>query len=293
VAEAGQTQAAPNFRLLRHEILLCLLGLYTSVALVIRAGIFNATTIQAIGFSCVYFGLAIASAAKQQPGWQKARLFSGFVFVLWYFTSVASFVPAIGLAAQDAGLLGIDRQWLGETPSVAMQSVISVSMTEMMSAFYLSYLVYLLWAVVYSGFQPIGFTRRFADWILSVYAMGLAVYLLIPAIGPGQAFPELFTSPLEGPLVSELNRWVVGHGSGVYDVFPSLHVMITGALLIFDFHHYRPRFRIMLLPSVGMVVAAVYLRYHYAIDLLAGCLLLTVAWILFNDRRPDDVAAGE
>jgi len=158
----------------------------------------------------------------------------------------------------------------------------------------LTYLIYLHVAVIHSWWKPLPFTRSFARWIYSVYALGLAGYLLFPAVGPGKAFRQYYGADLQGPLVTALNRWIVDQGSSVYDAFPSLHVLITFALIEFDRQNLRRRFYVMLLPAVGLVFSTIYLRYHYAIDLIAGGLLFVAARICFQVQSEEnvDVAAG-
>jgi hypothetical protein len=279
-------------RLMRHEILLCLLGGYTFIALVIRAGLLHALTLQTI-FVVGCYGVAIVySRSKVGDHWQKLRFFAGYLFVLWYFLAVASFVPALGLETRDVSLLAVDEHFFGVTPAVWMQSWSSTLTTELMSGCYLSYLVYLHVAIVYAAFMSTAYARRFASWILSVYAIGLPGYLLVPATGPANAFPDLFSVPLDGWLLTQLNQAIVERGSAVFDVFPSLHVLITCALLDFDRRFCPRRFKFMLLPAAGIFTSALYLRYHYAIDLLAGAAMFLLALMLFADRRPSDVATG-
>ena len=70
-------------------------------------------------------------------------------------------------------------------------------------------------------------------------------------------------------LIGEVIAW----GSSGYDVFPSLHVMVTCILLEHDWREVRRRFWIMLGPCIGLFISTIYLRYHYAVDIFAGFLL--------------------
>ena len=281
---------ALQVRPMRHEILLCLLGGYTIVALVIRAGILHALTLQTIVIVGCYVAVIVYSRSKVAGHWQKLRFFAGYLFVLWYFLAVAWLVPALGLETRDASLLAIDNHFFGVTPAVRMQSWSSTVMTELMSGCYLSYLLYLHVAIVHAAFMSTEYARRLANWMLSVYAIGLPGYLLVPATGPAKAFPDLFTVPLNGPLLTQLNHAIVERGSAVYDVFPSLHVLITCALLEFDRRFCPRRFKFTLLPAAGIFTSALYLRYHYAIDLLAGAAIFVLALMLLAERRSMDVA---
>lgn len=290
--------ASQHVKWMRYEVLLCLLGSYTIVALVIRAGLTDSASIFAILVTAAYAGSIQYLRAKNARAWQLLRLFAGYFFVLWYFVSVASFVSALGLTAHDDALLEWDERYFGVTPAVAMQPLVSPPMTELMSVLYFSFLIYLHVALIYFAMGPLDIARRFANWMFSVYAVGMSGYLLVPAIGPGRAFPHLFDTSLDGGILTQLNRIVVDTDSVIYDVFPSLHVLITCALLLFDYRYAPRRFRWMLFPAFGTCFAAIYLRYHYGVDMVAALALLAVVWVLFRDnippsqRRPSDVAAG-
>jgi hypothetical protein len=277
-------------RWLRYEILLCLLGLYTIIALVIRAGLVTGVTLQAIFVMLCYVAAIQYCRKRPVDQWQKLRFFAGYLFVLWYFLAVAAFVPALGMATRDGSLLAIDEWLFGVTPAVWMQSASSTLMTELMSGCYLSFIVYLHVTIVHAAFMATEYARRYSNWVFSIYAIGLPWYLLVPATGPELAFPELFDTPLSGWLLTAVNLAVVDRGSSIYSVFPSLHVLITFALLAFDRLHCPRRFNFMLLPTLGLIVSTMYLRYHYAIDLLAGAAIFLLAIVLLSDRRPTDVA---
>jgi membrane-associated phospholipid phosphatase len=57
-----------------------------------------------------------------------------------------------------------------------------------------------------------------------------------------------------------------------------LLVPARGPYLAFDRRHSRRRFRLFLVPVVGLWLSTVYLRYHYLVDLLAGFALAALAW---------------
>lgn len=288
----SDTDGGVHRRWLRYEILLCLLGLYTMIALLIRAGVTSGATLQAALATIGYAWFIRRCCHKPDNQWQKLRALAGYLFVFWYFLAVASFVPALGVSGRDQWLLAADERLFGVTPAVPLQLVASVPITELMSVCYLSFIIYLHVTLIHAALMPNEYVRRYTNWIFSIYAIGLPGYLIVPATGPGLAFPQLFNEPLRGWLLTDLNRAVVERGSSVYSVFPSLHVLIVFALLAFDRRHCPRRFRWMLLPTAGLIVSTMYLRYHYAIDLLVGAEIFLIAVVLFPERRSADVAPG-
>jgi membrane-associated phospholipid phosphatase len=147
--------------------------------------------------------------------------------------------------------------------------------TEILSGAYTSYLIYLHWALIGWLIGPLEDARRFWTFLFVTYSVGFLGYLLVPAIGPGKAFPEIFVEPVVGSgqgLLSQFNSFVA-QGSSVYDVFPSLHVLITLVLLDFD-RRCRPWRFYLMIPVCGLIFfSTIYLRYHYFVDLMSGALL--------------------
>lgn len=284
----------------RHEILLSTLGVLTTLALAARAGP-AATATLSTAVATVTFCLVIRATSRYTAQWvQKCRYVTAFLYVLWFYKAVEIIVPALQNTSHDATLLRIDEQLFGATPSIPAQAWTTVWLNELMSGCYLTYLVYLHVSVIHSWWMPLSFTRKFARWVYSVYAVGLAGYILYPAVGPENAFRERYGPDLQGPVLTPLNRWIVEHGSSVYDGFPSLHVLITFALLEFDRQNLRRRFYWMILPAMGLVISTIYLRYHYAIDLIVGGLLFVAARICFQVESGEsggvetgDVETGE
>jgi len=253
-----------------HEWAFLTLGLGTTLTLAAGAGASNHVTIEAATATLIYAGLLVALLQRHDVLSQKGRMVLGFGFALWAYGATARIVPALGLALHDTRLNAADEAMFGTTPSVLCQGWTTSGLTDLMSACYLSYHFYLGAAFLHALWLPLEAGRRFAGYAYAGFATGLPIYLLVPAMGPVHAFPAAFTVPLTGGPITQLNATIVANGSSIYDVFPSLHVLVTCLLLAHDWSHLRSRFLVMLLPTVGLFVSTIYLRYHYAIDLIAG-----------------------
>ena len=277
----------------RHEILLSALGGLTTLVLVFRAGPTATATLSTAVATATFCLVVVATSRHTNESVQKFRFITAFLYVLWFYKAIEIIVPALRNIPHDGALIHIDEQLFGVTPSVTAQAWTSVGLNELMSGCYLTYLVYLYACVIHSWLMPLALTRQFANWIYSVYVVGLAGYMLYPAIGPENAFRELYGPDLQGPVLTPLNRWVVNRGSSVYDAFPSLHVLVTFSLLEFDRQNLRRRFYWMVLPAIGIVVSTIYLRYHYAIDLIVGGSLFVAARMCFKDGEGGDVETGD
>jgi membrane-associated phospholipid phosphatase len=180
----------------------------------------------------------------------------------------------------DAGLLRADRWLFGETPSVSLDGLAHPFLTDILSICYLSFLpaVLLVFVITLSRPKALGF--RLYDGIFGIYAIGFLGYTLVPAAGPHLAMPELFSIPLEGGLLSKVNAAVVGNGSNHVDVFPSLHTAVTVFLMGWLWTHRRRLFLMLLPVAAGIVISTIYLRYHYAVDVIAGLFLAGIGlWL--------------
>lgn len=184
----------------------------------------------------------------------------------------------------DAGLLTTDR-WLfgGGSITERVMAWQSVWLSELMSLCYLSfYFIVLVPVIVYSlrRYDPSG--RGFLYGLMLMYLIGFIGYLLVPAAGPYSAFPDVFPYPPPGGGITALLVSLVARGGTGMDVFPSLHCGISLYVLGYILMQRHFRLALMLTPLVaGLILATLYLRYHYGVDLIAGALVafLVLGWL--------------
>ncbi|MCS7170369.1 MAG: phosphatase PAP2 family protein, partial [Candidatus Kapabacteria bacterium] len=119
-------------------------------------------------------------------------------------------------------------------------------------------------------------------------------YFALPAIGPRFTLHDFHTleNELPGLWLTSVWRSYVNAGGGIpngvlnsqdhvhRDCMPSGHTMMTLVNLILAFR-FRSRSRwFIAVVGLSLIVATVYLRYHYAVDVLAGALCaLLVLWL--------------
>jgi hypothetical protein len=282
-------------RLWVHEKAQSALILVLLAALVARAGAHHPATL-AVGVLAALQAAVLLGLRPRRREWvQKVRLASAYFVGLGLFSVTASVVPALELPLHDGTLAAIDRFCLGETPAVWLIAWARPWLTELMSAFYLAYLLYFHGALCWALLQPVQRARRLFERMFTALALGVAGYLLVPAVGPTKALAGIFSQPLVGGPITAANDWIVHHGSAVYDVFPSLHVFITCVILDHDRQEHPRRFRFMVPVALGLFASTLYLRYHYAIDLVAGAIWFLAfrgAWRLSDARDAKSMAAA-
>lgn len=271
-----------------HEIGLLFLGAGTVVALGVRAGVRDPAFYEALAVTLLFGGFTGYLGRAKKPWLQKLRLSATVLFVVWFYLAVARIAPALDLPRRDDSLLAVDRAFFGDTPARLVEPMVNPWLTDVMSLCYLSYHAYLLVVVFHAFWKPVDVGWRLATYLGTSFAVGFPGYLLVPAEGPGFAFKSAFSIPIQGGFPTHLCEEVVALCSSVYDVFPSLHILITCVLLDFDWRETRWRFWIMIVPAIGLAASTFYLRYHYAIDILVGfgLFLLLRVWASRQWSRP-------
>ncbi|WNZ60688.1 phosphatase PAP2 family protein [Myxococcus sp. MxC21-1] len=258
-------------RLYPHEVLLAAFGILLSTALVSVAGVSSAATAQAVGGTVLFIAsVALLARLDAVAHVFRARLLLAYLATFFFYASVKQAVPALGLVTRDAWLLSADVFLFGITPAAWLQRWSTPWVNEFFSASYLAFHGYLHLAMAWALVGPRARAERFFIDVFSAYVPGIAGYYLMPAIGPVAAWPKLFTLPIEGGWFTQLNAAVVASGSSTYDLFPSLHTYITLVLLEHDRRQHPWRFRLMAPVAVAILMSTLVLRYHYAVDLLAG-----------------------
>ena len=194
----------------------------------------------------------------------------------------------------DDWLIAADQWMFGVNPTEWLMRFSHPAVTEILQIAYTSF--YLLFFILGSEFY-----RRKSDRHLFHYFMFTAVYgfflsylgyFFFPAVGPRftlHDFSQLDTE-LPGVLLTPYLRWFVNAGGSVpmdvpnevaiagtqRDVFPSGHTMMT-LVLMYMSARFTARVRYFMYVIGGLLIlATVYQRYHYIIDLIAGALFMVI-----------------
>ena len=267
----------PHSKLLLHEWCFGLFLLVHWLRLVVAAGVLNP-------YALLYAALILANVTvivrcqRRETGLRwKVRLWFYPVAMNAAFFTMGQTVAMLTSGRCDGTLAAIDRACFGGLLSVRAGALASPFLTEITSICYFLFFPYLLVSWFYSAWRGVPMLRRLFTGMFTIYGIGFLGYSLVPAAGPYLAFPSAFTGPLQGWFVTRLNASVVASGSNGVDVFPSLHCAVSAYLLFFDRRHAPWRYRLHLIPCLGLWFATIYLRYHYFADVVAGFALAALA----------------
>ena len=263
----------------------CLLALGTTLTLWLAAG---ATLPDAASVGAASALYALTCWLCGRDGWLgwRLRYAAAYGYTLWVYDAIQWITPALGLTLRDDALLAIDVWALGQTPALTLQAHTSLALSELLSLCYLSYHVYLHGALLHALTQTRAQARALYTYLFVTFALGIAGYLVVPAVGPVRALT--FDAPLPSGPITRFQEQFIGAGSSIYDVFPSLHILLTAALLLHDWRAARLRAAIMLPIALGLTASTLYLRYHYAVDLIAGAALALAVRAWFVRREAPD-----
>jgi hypothetical protein len=174
---------------------------------------------------------------------------------------------------RDGYLLAFEAAIFPEPPTVWLGRWSSPLFSEILQAGYLSYFLFLpiVAGVLYMREDTTPFYDVMAAAVLG-YLTCYVIFLIFPTEGPAHTLRHLHTQPLpSGPLRS-LVLFVQRAGTHG-NAFPSAHVVGAVVPLVFA-GRYAPQLVPWLLPMLCLMgVGAVYDRYHYASDIIAGAVV--------------------
>ena len=192
-----------------------------------------------------------------------------FFFFLLYETFAQNVWKALLPRDRDAELLRLDRLLFGETPALRLESLVHPVLTDVLAV---AYFLHLVLPPILAWIWYRRDLRVFRHLLLSIFlagVIGVFGYLMVPAVGPGSAFPESFRGGLTGLFYGPVT-WTLDQARAPRDVFPSLHVGISTIVLVFARKRGRIAFWIVLPLVAANWMSTLYLRYHYMVDVIAG-----------------------
>jgi hypothetical protein len=200
--------------------------------------------------------------------------------VLSYF-EMRALLPALQPELLDGRLYAIDLSFLGTTPAVWMQAWNIEPVVEWLSFFYYCHFLVLTLmlgpALFVSGGSRL---QELMAGSMLVVAVGHTLYTLVPGAGPVTTL--VFDQPLQGAFWWEQVELAVSTAGAQLDIFPSLHTAWPAYFTLHAFaHRDTPLFRwlwpVLALVALNIIIATMFLRWHWFIDVVAGLLLAFAA----------------
>jgi membrane-associated phospholipid phosphatase len=209
----------------------------------------------------------------------------GTVQISYFF--FATYLPVVSPHSLDSLLYGLDQRLFGFEVCLWLDRYISSFTSEWFAFFYFCYFVLLATHTI-----PILFFSRqqrlvgeFVHGMLVLFCVGQALYVFVPGYGPVRALAPLFKGQYAHGLWLDSVMATVVAGGAQKDIFPSLHTAAPTFLTLFSFRYrHQVPFRYTWAPvgffAANIVVATMFLRWHWVIDVVAGLMLAGLGWWL-------------
>lgn len=222
-----------------------------------------------------------------------------FIFAIAIYTNLHDTIHFVNPHDVHFQLNAIDEWMFGVSPTVWAERFYRPWLTDWLSFAYMNYFWITVILVMYMYYKQE--RREFRTVMLTMmlcYYGGYMLYIAFPAAPPRLALAPLYTIDIfKGTsLISDSARAVVNISSAsARGAFPSLHCTITFLTLGMAWRFHKGLFWLFLPIGVSLIVATVYLRHHYIIDIYAGLLLCIGVWYLtpFIDSRWRAFQAGK
>lgn len=203
------------------------------------------------------------------------RILIAFCMMLVIYEVVNFYITAFHLPDRDITLGVIDRAlFFGKLPSEWMQPIISRPLTYILSGAYMSWFTLTYVTILLMMSHSRRAAVEYVATALITFYIGYLTYALVPATGP--VYTVTYAHAIGGITASfTADKSLVAH-----DCFPSLHTGITIVMLTFVWR-YRRKWMWLYAPLCTLIVwSTLYLRFHYAIDDVAGLSLAVVMTIV-------------
>ncbi|WP_224363109.1 phosphatase PAP2 family protein [Hyalangium versicolor] len=231
-------------------------------------------TQSAMGFTLFAMGPLVLRTLEE--AWPRRRLLR-WVSDFWLLPVIMighellnPLVDAFSPVLRDAQLAMLDERLFGLQVSVLVSNAVPPWLMDVLMVCYYGHFVWgLVLGVVLYLHKRIAAFDEFLTALSLFFALGYAAYIVVPAIGPRFFLLDAFPGQLTGVITTSFLDSLMRTPVFVRDCFPSGHTGATLVVLFYSFRFSRRVFWVMLGPGVGLIVATLAGRFHYATDLVA------------------------
>lgn len=232
-----------------------------------------------VAYAALVLWFRLRYEREAESRWTTSRLLAYHLLpiptMLGIYFNLRSILPLINPATYDRALYRLDVLLFGVEPTIWLEPYTTPAVVEWFSFFYYSYFFFMA-SFVFVMVLTCGDERRLAEFgtgLLAVLAIGHFVYTLVPGYGPYAELSHEYRGPLVGGPAFHLVLEAVSAGGPLRDIFPSLHTAVPTYCTLFAWRHYRRVAPVATFFAANIVAATIVLRWHYAVDVLAGLVL--------------------
>ncbi len=202
------------------------------------------------------------------------RLAYPLVLMTWFYQFSGRLIGVVLPIYFDTDIAALEAKVLGFNPTILLQKIVSVPLTEILLGFYSLYYIIVALTALYLFFRKRDRElKRFVTSACGVYFVGYLIFIILPADGPRHFFENQYTVALDGPFFHPLVMWIMENAAFRGGAVPSTHAGLAVVCQVFAIRSFGNRGWWMLPVVLGIMVGAVYGRFHYVTDIVIGTLL--------------------
>jgi len=297
----GHMKSQPFMRFTLRDILLGadwyflgMIAIYTIILIIFHKQIPNVGMFFMQNVFLTLTIISIATLGKYRSGNLFINIHRYYHLPIIYviFMQVFVYISVLNPHDYDQILAGWDRALFGMNPTEYIQQFAFPALTEFLQIAYVLFYFHAFAQSIELNLRGLyeeaeSVTRTIVFGFLLSYVM----YVFMPAIGPRFSVHDYasISTDLPGLWLTDALRTIIDTGDGFRDktldpalqmhrnCMPSGHTMMTLMNMILAFR-YRSKLRwVFLIMGISLIIATVYLRYHYVVDVLAGIILAFAA----------------
>jgi len=297
----GHMKSQPFMRFTLRDILLGadwyflgMIAIYTIILIIFHKQIPNVGMFFMQNVFLAITIISIATLGKYRSGNLFINIHRYYHLPIIYviFMQVFVHISVLNPHDYDQILAGWDRALFGMNPTEYIQQFAFPALTEF---FQIAYVLFYFHAFAQSIELNLRGLYEEAESVTRTIVFGFllsyVMYVFMPAIGPRFSVHDYasISTDLPGLWLTDALRTIIDTGDGFRDktldpalqmhrnCMPSGHTMMTLMNMILAFR-YRSKLRwVFLIMGISLIIATVYLRYHYVVDVLAGIILAFAA----------------
>ncbi len=200
--------------------------------------------------------------------------------ILIFYLEIPPLAQMVMQRYLDDKIIGFEERLFRGQPSMYLSERFSSRwISELLHLCYFSYypiVVGLVGVLYFQGRHEAFHEVVFAE--ILTFNSCLIWYIFMPVMGPYYKF-EKISGPLADGLFFRLVHMILSSAASKGTAFPSSHCAICVIVVLYA-AHYQPLVFTILCPfGVGLIVATVYARIHYAVDAILGTVLAIVVFV--------------
>lgn len=221
--------------------------------------------------------------------WFAALLYRVVILVtlLGSYFMLRGLLPVVNTGALDAPLHQLDLRLFGFEPAVWLDRFVTPGTTEWFAFFYYSY----FFVLALHTLPMLLLGRRMKEFavfslgFLLVYYSAHVLYMIVPGYGPCRFLAHVFQNPLPVGFWYQRVLDMVNGAGAQKDIFPSLHTAGPTFCVLYSFSRrdtapFKYTWPITAFFTANIIIATMFLRWHYIIDVIAGVTLAYASYKL-------------